>query len=198
MENRKYFQLNWETPIDYSDPETVMLLTDMFVSRPESFYNNKQIDTRLLFYDYYWVDYKEAAKRGKIMTSNDGYSSSLSTMDPSARRNPLSKDDKSNGLRRSTLTNDGSMIMYDGTISRFQDDPSKSQIPRGKDGGPLVDSTYLENPGLDLDLGYTNSKGQHNAIRGHTDRSRYIIRERAQHHPRVRPARDRLGSVPAT
>lgn len=183
VENRKYFQLNWETPIDYSDPETVMLLTDMFVSRPESFYNNKQIDTRLLFYDYYWVDYKEAAKRGKIMTSNDGYSSSLSTMDPSARRNPLSKDDKSNGLHRSTLTNDGSMIMYDGTISRFQDDPSKSQIPRGKDGGPLVDSTYLENPGLDLDLGYTNSKGQHNAIRGHTDRSRYIIRERINVYP---------------
>jgi sulfatase modifying factor 1 len=34
-----------------------------------------------------------------------------------------------------------------------------------------------------LDLGYTNSKGQHNAIRGHTDRSRYIIKERINVYP---------------
>ena len=65
-ENRKYFQLNWETPIDYTEAETALLLSDMFVSEDEMHFNNKQIDTRLLFYDYYWVDYKEAAKRGKI------------------------------------------------------------------------------------------------------------------------------------
>ncbi|HAA01126.1 MAG TPA: gliding motility-associated lipoprotein [Flavobacteriales bacterium] len=31
--------------------------------------------------------------------------------------------------------------------------------------------------GRDLDLGYRNKKGQNNAIRGHTDRSRFIIKE---------------------
>ena len=31
--------------------------------------------------------------------------------------------------------------------------------------------------GKDYDLGYRNSKGQNNAIRGHEDRSRFIIKE---------------------
>jgi formylglycine-generating enzyme required for sulfatase activity len=183
LENRKYFQLNWETPIEYAEPETQLLLSDMYLSKGESFYNNKQIDTRLLFYDYYWVDYKEAAKRGKVMTAANGYSRSLNAMDPSARRNPLSKDDKSNGLHRATLTNDGSMVMYDGTVKPFEDNGDTTVIPRSKGGEPLINQSYLENPGQDLDLGYTNSKGQHNAIRGHTDRSRYIIKERINVYP---------------
>ncbi|NBU92656.1 MAG: hypothetical protein EBR54_02540 [Flavobacteriia bacterium] len=183
MENRKYFQLNWETPVDYSDPETQLLLSDMYVSNIERFYNNKQIDTRLLFYDYYWVDYKEAAKRGKVMTASNGFTKSLNSMDPASRRNPLSANEKSNGLHRATLTNDGSMVMYDGTVKPFEDNGDTTVIPRSKDGDPLVNQTYLENPGQDLDLGFTNSKGQHNALRGHTDRSRYIIKERINVYP---------------
>ena len=31
--------------------------------------------------------------------------------------------------------------------------------------------------GRDLDLGFRNSKGQNNAIRGHEDRSRFVIHE---------------------
>ena len=183
IENRKYFQLNWDTPIDYTDPETQLLLSDMYVSNQERFYNNKQIDTRLLFYDYYWVDYKEAAKRGKVMTAKGGFSKSLNSMDPAARRNPLSANEKSNGLHRATLTNDGSMVMYDGTVKPFEDNGDTVVIPRSKGGEPLVDQSFLENPGQDLDLGFTNSKGQHNAIRGHTDRSRYIIKERINVYP---------------
>lgn len=182
-ENRKYFQLNWETPIDYTEAETALLLSDMFVSEDEMHFNNKQIDTRLLFYDYYWVDYKEAAKRGKIAIKRDGYTKSLNGMDPIDRRDPLSKNDKSNGLHRSTVTNDGSMVIYDGTVNPFVDNGDTTVIPRGVGGEPLVEQTFLENPGQDLDLGYTNSKGQHNAIRGHTDRSRYIIKERINVYP---------------
>ena len=44
-------------------------------------------------------------------------------------------------------------------------------------------TTILKNPGQDLDLGYTNSKGQHNAIRGHTDRRRFIIKEKINIYP---------------
>lgn len=193
IENRKYFQLNWENPIEYSDPEMQLLLSDMYVSKAESFYNNKQIDTRLLFYDYYWVDYKEAAKRGKVMTADNGYDVKLSAMakdDPSSRRNPLSKNDKSNGMHRATLTNDGSMVMYDGTLKPLYDDQGNLlvdtvgvYVPKDDKNNLLVKESILENPGQDLDLGYTNSKGQHNAIRGHTDRSRYIIKERINVYP---------------
>ena len=181
IENRKYFQLNWETPVDYSDPETLFLLSDMYVSKEEQFFNNKQIDTRLLYYDYVWIDYKEAAKRGKVKTADNSFSDTLKKLDPKDRRNPLSKNYKSNGMHRSNLTNDGSMVWYDGTVSPL--DSLNNSIPQDDKGNLLVKTDYLNNPGQDLDLGYTNSKGQHNAIRGHSDRSRYIIKERINVYP---------------
>ena len=185
VENRKYFQLNWETPVEYADPEVAFLLSDMYVSKEEQFFNNKQIDTRLLFYDYVWIDYKEAAKRGKVKTARGAYDGTIDdpNLPPVNRRDPLSKDDKSNGMHRSTLTNDGSMVWYDGTVSPFEGDTSMSSIPKDDKGNVLVETDYLNNPGQDLDLGFTNSKGQHNAIRGHSDRSRYIIKERINVYP---------------
>jgi hypothetical protein len=134
IENRKYFQLNWETPVDYTDPATLFLLSDMYVSKEEQFFNNKQIDTRLLYYDYVWIDYKEAAKRGKVKTARNAYDGTLSKLDPSdpnskSRRDPLSKDDKANGLHRSTLTDDGSQVKYDGTVSPFDASSSKA-VPK--------------------------------------------------------------------
>jgi len=193
VENRKYFQLNWETPVDYTDPETLFLLSDMYVSKEEQFFNNKQIDTRLLYYDYVWIDFKEAAKRGKVKTARNAYDGTINDPNlPSVnRRDPLSKDDKSNGLHRSTLTDDGTELKYDGTVSPFIDqatgeyvvDTAGRSIPKDDKGNVLVDQDFLINPGQDLDLGYTNSKGQHNAIRGHSDRSRYIIKERINVYP---------------
>jgi len=189
IENRKYLTLNWETPIDYTDPETVFLLSDMYVSKEEQFFKNKQIDTRLLFYDYVWIDYKEAAKRGKVKTSRNAYDGTLQSDELGgdesnrSRRDPLSKDDKSNGMHRSTLTNDGSMVWYDGTVTPLEDTAGISSVPRDESGMGLIDEDVLVNPGQDLDLGYTNSKGQHNAIRGHSDRSRYIIKERINIYP---------------
>ncbi len=193
IENRKYFQLNWETPVDYTDPETLFLLSDMYVSKEEQFFNNKQIDTRLLYYDYVWIDYKEAAKRGKVKTARNAYDGTINdpNISPINRRDPLSKDSKSNGLHRSTLTDDGTELKYDGTVSPFVDqltgeyviDTSGRSIPKDDKGNVLVDQDFLINPGQDLDLGYTNSKGQHNAIRGHSDRSRYIIKERINVYP---------------
>jgi formylglycine-generating enzyme required for sulfatase activity len=189
IENRKYFQLNWETPVDYSDPETLYLLSDMYVSKEEQFFNNKQIDTRLLYYDYVWIDYKEAAKRGKVKTARNAYDGPAD-LNTKSRRDPLSKDDKANGLHRSTLTNEGDQVLYDGTVSPFIDQEGKylvdtagRSVPKDDKRNVLVDQDFLINPGQDLDLGYTNSKGQHNAIRGHSDRSRYIIKERINVYP---------------
>ena len=184
VENRKYFQLNWDTPVDYTEPYTQFLLSDMFVSSQERYYNNNQIDTRLLFYDYYWIDYKEAAKRGKVMTASNGFTKSLNSMDPATRRNPLSANEKSNGLHRATLTPDANNVMYDGTLVELDTNGKLGKlIPVDPNGKPEVIESYLKNPGQDLDLGFTNSKGQHNAIRGHTDRSRYIIKERINVYP---------------
>jgi formylglycine-generating enzyme required for sulfatase activity len=192
IENRKYFTLNWAEPVEYDDPEVAFLLSDMYYSAQESFYKRKEIDTRLLFFDYFWIDYKEAARRGKInpqtIDSRQNYDYEGQPM--ANRREPLGKDDKTNDLHRATLFNDGKSTWVDETTNNALERDENGQIIQEIDSTRSslnstgnVRSTILENPGQDLDLGYTNSKRQHNAIRGHTDRSRFIIKERINIYP---------------
>ncbi|MFM7006026.1 MAG: SUMF1/EgtB/PvdO family nonheme iron enzyme [Flavobacteriales bacterium] len=191
VENRKYFTLNWLEPIDYEDPEIAFMLSDMYLSEEERFYGRREIDTRLLFFDYYWIDYKEAARRGKVITKSidarktfaydslDGEADN--TLYQRSRREPLGKDYKSNDLHRSTL-----MTMDQNTNKVWVDTSvyteQWSEFTKINDTNSLR-GTILQNPGQDLDLGFTNSKGSHNAIRGHSDRSRFIIKERINVYP---------------
>lgn len=55
--------LNWEIPIDMEDEEQREALESMYYSVEERFYGRKEIDTRLLFYEYFWVDIQQAAKK---------------------------------------------------------------------------------------------------------------------------------------
>ena len=87
--------INWKERIDYYGEEEREALADMYYAQSEQFYRRKEIDTRKLMFEYYWIDLKEAARKA----------------------------------------------------------------------------------GRDLDLSYTNTKGQNNAIRGHSDRSKFIIKE---------------------
>jgi len=212
VDNRKYFTLNWEERIDYSDFETSVLLSDMYYSREERFNNRKEIDTRLLFYDYYWIDFQEAAKRGTIRTtswdarntfayskiqSGDIDNSTENNFYKRSKREPLGKDYKQDDLHRSTLDPSGESVWVDTTTSQNNQwnselgdvDASSGTVNAvDRKAYMLNDSsnlykTSLRNPGQDLDLGYTNSKGQHNALRGHTDRSRFIIKERINVYP---------------
>ncbi|MEY4596880.1 MAG: hypothetical protein RLZZ506_1300 [Bacteroidota bacterium] len=191
VENRKYFTLNWLEPVDYEDPEVAFMLSDMYLSEAERFYNRREIDTRLLYFDYYWIDYKEAARRGKIVTKSidarktfayDSLDNEASnTLYQRSRREPLGKDYKSNDLHRSAL-----MTMDQNTNKVWVDTTAYteqwSEFSKLNDTNALR-GTILQNPGQDLDLGFTNSKGSHNAIRGHSDRSRFIIKERINIYP---------------
>ena len=197
LEARKYLTLDWEMPLDYQDPETNFLLSDMFYSEQERFYGRREIDTRLLYFDYYWIDYKEAARRGKVITksvdSRRTFSyDSLGNVDKNlynrSRRDPLSKDYKRDDLHRSTLYTmdaNNNKVWVDTTVYTDQALDADGQPIEGKqiaDPDNLY-GTILENPGQDLDMGFSNSKGGHNAIRGHTDRSRFIIKERINVYP---------------
>ena len=197
LEARKYLTLDWEMPLDYQDPETNFLLSDMFYSEQERFYGRREIDTRLLYFDYYWIDYKEAARRGKVITksvdSRRTFSyDSLGNVDRDlynrSRRDPLSKDYKRDDLHRSTLYTmdaNNNKVWVDTTVYSDQALDADGQPIQGKqiaDPDNLY-GTILENPGQDLDMGFSNSKGGHNAIRGHTDRSRFIIKERINVYP---------------
>ena len=58
--------INWDAKIAWDDPgdeEQREILAAMYLPENERFYRRKQIDTRLLKYDYYYIDYKAAAAK---------------------------------------------------------------------------------------------------------------------------------------
>jgi gliding motility-associated lipoprotein GldK len=54
--------LNWEEEIEWDNPEYKEILDQMFLVANERFFRKKEIDSRKLWYDYMWIDLKQAAK----------------------------------------------------------------------------------------------------------------------------------------
>lgn len=52
--------LNWEEKIDWSNEE---LVEELFYTGNERFFGRKEIDTRKLNYEYFWIDLQAAAKK---------------------------------------------------------------------------------------------------------------------------------------
>jgi formylglycine-generating enzyme len=55
--------INWETDIDMRDEEISEILNDIYLPQQERFYNRKEIDTRKLNYEYFWIDLNQAARK---------------------------------------------------------------------------------------------------------------------------------------
>jgi len=55
--------LNWDTRIDWQGEEEKEVLEEMFLPENERYFRRKEIDTRKLNYEYYWVDIRAAAKK---------------------------------------------------------------------------------------------------------------------------------------
>lgn len=55
--------LNWETKIDYKDEEVNNILQELYLQPNERFFGRKEIDTRKLMYEYYWIDLQQAANK---------------------------------------------------------------------------------------------------------------------------------------
>ena len=56
-------KINWQERIEWDDPDFQMAMDELYIPEEERFLYKKEVDTRKLIYDYYWVDYKQAAKR---------------------------------------------------------------------------------------------------------------------------------------
>lgn len=56
-------RLNWQEPIGWKNPDYQAVLQEMYVPEAERFFGKKEIDARKLRYEYFWVDYRQAAKR---------------------------------------------------------------------------------------------------------------------------------------
>lgn len=55
--------LNWLEPIEWKNPDYQSALEEIYIPENERFFSKKELDTRKLRYEYYWIDYKQAAKR---------------------------------------------------------------------------------------------------------------------------------------
>jgi len=55
--------INWDEKIDWDDADYQMAMDELYIPEEERFAFGKEVDPRKLIYDYYWVDYKQAARR---------------------------------------------------------------------------------------------------------------------------------------
>lgn len=55
--------LNWFEPIEWKNPEYQSALEQLYLPENERFFGQKELDTRKLIFEYYWIDYRQAAKR---------------------------------------------------------------------------------------------------------------------------------------
>lgn len=58
--------INWEEPLDWQSEENREALQAMYLTDNEQFFRRKEVDTRKLKYEYFWVDIKQAAKKYKF------------------------------------------------------------------------------------------------------------------------------------
>ena len=56
-------RINWRMKIKWEDEENEEILAELFLPETERFYRRKEIDTRKLNFEYYWIDLKTAAQR---------------------------------------------------------------------------------------------------------------------------------------
>ncbi|MFO7658066.1 MAG: SUMF1/EgtB/PvdO family nonheme iron enzyme [Bacteroidales bacterium] len=55
--------INWDVRIDARDEEINEILSDLYLADNERFYSQREIDTRKLMYEYFWIDLKQAASK---------------------------------------------------------------------------------------------------------------------------------------
>ncbi len=197
----KWLSLNWETQASYrmwDDPKLMPLLADMFYSSKERYYKRREIDIRNLVYEYYWIDYKEAANKGEIAyydtpgaygfsDTAQGSTQRLNDRDGALLYQKLGDENNPTlysapGSRQpiSNIKSDGSFTQLNDTIRAAGIDSKEGNVTEiGEDAG-LRDGFIS---GKDKDMGYMNRKMEWNAYRGHTDRSRFIIHEKIPVYP---------------
>lgn len=56
-------RLNWRENIEWDDPDFQMAMQDLYIPENEQFFRKREIDSRKLVYEYWWIDYQQAAKR---------------------------------------------------------------------------------------------------------------------------------------
>jgi sulfatase modifying factor 1 len=56
-------RINWREKIKWNDPEVKDYLSELYIPEYERFQRRKEIDSRRLLFEYWWIDYKTAASK---------------------------------------------------------------------------------------------------------------------------------------
>ena len=56
--------INWDSRIEWMDPDQREALEVMYYPEFERFRGRREIDSRKLDYEYFWIDYRDAARKG--------------------------------------------------------------------------------------------------------------------------------------
>jgi formylglycine-generating enzyme len=66
-------QINWRTRIEYNEPEIREILNEqIYLPQHERFYSRREVDTRKLNFEYYWIDLRDAARKGVAKGPTEG------------------------------------------------------------------------------------------------------------------------------
>jgi gliding motility-associated lipoprotein GldK len=66
--------LDWYAKLRWDEPEAREALEPMFYTPAERFYRRRELDARKLNYEYYWIDYRRAAKRDSRDSEDHAFS----------------------------------------------------------------------------------------------------------------------------
>lgn len=66
--------LDWYAKLKWNEPEAREALEPMFYTPAERFYRRRELDARKLNYEYYWIDYRRAAKRDSRDSEDHAFS----------------------------------------------------------------------------------------------------------------------------
>jgi len=136
-------RLNWAEPIEWKNPDYQSVLEEMYIPEAERFFKKKELDTRKLNFEYYWIDYKQAAKRSNSYNfQTQSYSGTF--VDASGKENPI-QNRSSFLMRESTPVYPDTLVwMRDYTFSYNEPLTEKYFSHVAYDDYPVVGVTWQQ------------------------------------------------------
>ena len=135
--------LNWLEPIAWKNPDYQAALEDIYVPENERFFGKKEIDARKLSFEYYWIDYRQAAKRANSYNfETQSYSGNVT--DTKGKVNPI-QNRSSFIMRESTPIYPDTLVwVRDYTFSYNEPLTSKYFSHVAYDDYPVVGVTWAQ------------------------------------------------------
>jgi formylglycine-generating enzyme required for sulfatase activity len=136
-------RLSWAEPIEWENPDYQTVLEQMYIPENERFFKKKEIDTRKLNFEYYWIDFKQAAKRSNSYNfQTQSYSGTF--VDAAGKVNPI-QNRSSFLMRESTPVYPDTLVwMRDFTFSYNEPLTEKYFSHMAYDDYPVVGVTWQQ------------------------------------------------------